>query len=423
MKASLFTTPRCAILAVSVALSCSPDNPPFAGDIANAQPTVQEYLPTVLAPGAQIAYVGLGSTNQLGATIWPFDSGGFVACLDPRGAINPTEVTYGHVGVVEAGPAGIVTEDIHAAYMLGTSTGDDALVVACGYVNFPALALPGKPLLSLADTPSTDPSYDMCRGVYGRGATPDRVIQAADNQSSVFLHTVDRVAKTHKAEPLFVGIFPPKSVTTLFVDEVSPGKVEIIAYDGVTLYSIDPASPSSMVTATGLSGYFGTGSIWRGKDGVLRVVTDVALYRWDSSQPAVEKIADSPAPPTGAQWQIAGWPGGAFAQIGPRNVAASYQGDVIVPLLMSVRFASDEAFSLFTPSLTPCCDRDACRLGGESYLLGAYPAGASTAVFYDVWGWEACGACTNQGDSFGLNGTHALVVATEPAACPTSTTK
>jgi hypothetical protein len=283
MKRLLCAPPRVAIAAFSVALSCSPDNTPFAGDLADSQPGVKEYLPTVLAPGAQIAYLGLGSTNQLGATIWPFDSGGFVACLDPRGVINPTEVTYGHVGVVEAGPAGIVTEDIHAAYMLGTSTGDDALVFACGYVNFPALALPGKPLVSLSDSPSNDPSYDMCRGVYGRGATPDRVIQAADDQSSVFLHTIDRVAKTHKSEALFVGIFPPRAVTTLFVDEISPGKVEIIAYDGVTLYSIDPASPSSMVTATGLSGYFGTGSIWRGKDGVLRVATDVALFRWDSS--------------------------------------------------------------------------------------------------------------------------------------------
>lgn len=402
---------RGRLLALLLLVACSPENPPYEESVASAN----EYLPTVLAPGAKIAFYGEGTRNAT-AEVWPLDGGGFVASLSPMPVVNAGDAFGGQVGLVFATSEGtVVSEQVAGGFLVGTPLGNDAFLAVCGQESFAALA--DTTLRRLADLSPATEGYRLCQGIFGRGATAERVIQASSRLETIFLHTVDRAAGSHTVSTLFRDVPTPADASLVFVDEPQAGQIAAVLRSGDSLVFVDPAAPTSAITATGLSGALGRSPVWRGRDGALRIATATGLYVWDTAQPAVQKLGDVPASPTDTAWIPSGGRGAAIAQTGPRNDAASVEKEEIIPERMAALTTTDTGFAIFEPPLTPCCDRDACRTGGESYLLGAEPAGAKTVAFYDVWSWQDCLGCKVSALANERNGYHALVAAPAPAAC------
>lgn len=403
------------VIAALALAACSPNNPPFK-DLSVSADT---YLPTVLAPGAQITFYGNGTRNAR-ASVWSLDDGGFVAALLPMPTLNTGDVFKGELGLVRAGPTGAVaTEKLGAFFLLGTSLGKDAFLAGCGQGAFSGLASSNAPLARLQDVGPSPEGYSACQGVYGRGATADRFIQAMPQLEAIFLHTLDRAAMTRSVAPLFAGLPAPAGGTVRFVDEPAVGQVAVVVLTDQSLVFLDPKSPVAAVTATGLSGTLFPAQIWRGKDGALRIATTDSLWRWDTAQAAVQKLTDRPPSPTGTPWIFTDR-GGARAESETHNPLVPAASPESIPVRMAALVASDDAFTVVEPPLTPCCDRDACRVGGESYLVGAYPAGATNVVFYDVWSWQTCLGCAKDANTKAVDGLHALVAAPAPASCGAS---
>lgn len=324
-----------------------------------------------LSPSAAIVTTDASgpSRSSPGLEIWPLDDGGAAGILWRGVAFDDFYGTYVTAarGLFRASPDGTVT--VPVGFGLSASLGDELFVVDCPRVG---LTDPVAGFVELAQSvhPAVDPA-SLCSGALGRGATPDRVLQVDSSTGGVNLHELDRAAGTDtvSAAP---SVSVPAGASVVLVSEPVAGEVSL-------LLALDGGLALDGVPVTGI-GTLADVTAWLAADGAVRIATADGLYRVDAASGAATLIEAVPASPTGTAWTAGRWPGGAYAEAGDPNPDAP---EVTIPTAMAVRSATDDGFEVLEPPLTPCCDREACRELGESYLLG----GIGGTVAYDLWSW------------------------------------
>lgn len=345
--------------------ACELDNPPYVMPGLGT-----EALEPELSPGAAIAGSWWDGLVRAGLAVWPLDDGGAAGLITSPAAwtvfrFSPDGEAHGFA----LGPAA-----------QGVSVGDELFVADCPYQARFGVTDPveGYVPLNLQLGPAATVS---CGGYFGPGGTPHRVLQLASS-NDVLVHDVDPATRTDVVDVVVAAPALPADSSFVWLFEPVVGTVTyvIVGPSGYALMD----QLGSTTPLTGLEGDTWAGQLWIGDDGALRIVTAEGLYRWDAVARTATLVAAVPAPPAGTTWVAGGWRGGAFAEAGEPNPDAP---DVSIPTAMAIRLSSDSGFDVVEPPLTPCCDPDACRQVGETYLIGGVVAGGEPLVVYDVWSW------------------------------------
>ncbi|MCK6551131.1 hypothetical protein L6R52_35180 [Myxococcota bacterium] len=385
---------RAALALLGVA-ACA-DVPPF-------EPYDHEaVLRAALAPNAHVLTIGIDLTSpdrkttshdlQSRVKLTPLDDG-FVATV----TISREEVVFDDpmktVALVRATAGALHVKELAAARAATVRFGDEAVVVACGPEKNEAWLTSPEGFTLLSGSPPGCPLTAARGAAFGA----DEALVLVETSLSRWWIDRARATLTTDYDPEQTEL--PSSQVTLFLEETAPAEIATAhVVDGALEYR----RGAIVHTARGVDGLDGPTQVARGPDRALRIATPAGLWRWDAeTSSAAVRLDDVPAPPSDRPWIATDAPGGAYAWVATPNPL--YEAELL-PTAARVRYAEDDAFETFEPSATPCCDRDACRVAAESYVIGGFRAGDRRFAFYDLWTWVGA----NQ---------HALVLAEHPLTC------
>ncbi|HQP36852.1 MAG TPA: hypothetical protein PLI95_16825, partial [Polyangiaceae bacterium] len=184
----------------------------------------------------------------------------------------------------------------------------------------------------------------------------------------------------------------------LWVEELSPGKIALLYTRKEVVYLEDGQETilADGLPELGSDGYTFSqihrvgSTLWFG--GQPEGGTPL-LVRWDPKSGQKPQVVSSPVP--SSEW--IGLHGflGARSQVTTANPLAE---TLDIPLAYTAQGFDGSAIKIAPVALTPCTNRAACRMIGESYLLGVVGMETtSPRALYGVWAWLAPGGGVQNG--------------------------
>lgn len=276
------------------------------------------------------------------------------------------------------------------------STPDGAVVIECSEAGAVAFRLASGALASAGDASA------LCRAsqwIVGRSAIDGHVaglvVDAAGIRVASYAVTGGAIAAQG---PSFAHAFPA-GVSPVLVEEVTAGVFEIVAVDGqggAWTWMKSDGSPTKTTTAISTASGSGanvTDHAQRDPTGAILLVDGVApqdaIAKWNvQGDGSVARVAASPASTLagGSGWRATAPFGAALNGVSMPNDAGT--APLTTPIAYEARAFIGSAFVVSQPPTTPCSDRDACRLVGESYLLAVVGQGAARAGIFAFWSWN-----------------------------------